>query len=89
MKARQLKAKSNKSPKVRTVSPGMAVKRIRVRCGWSQERLAKKLGLDQSAISRIEKGEQQMTVSEIKTIGKVLGVRPSWLAFPEVPRRKR
>lgn len=55
----------------------MDIKDARRRAGMSQQALGEKVGLDQSGISRIERGQRPVTVGMLKAIAKALGVRPA------------
>jgi len=44
--------------------------------GLSQEDLAKKLGWDQTYVSKIERGVRRVDVVELIAIGEVLGIDP-------------
>ena len=47
---------------------GREVKRIRKKSGMNQTELAPLLGLDQSALSRVENGKQVLTVGQWVTL---------------------
>ena len=51
---------------------GHAVERARLERGWTQAELAEKVGSSQSAIHRIEKGQQNVSLDMIKRLSKVL-----------------
>lgn len=56
------------------------IKRIREEQGISQDDLAKKCGYSsRSTISKIEKGERNITGAKIQEIANALGVKPSYL----------
>lgn len=52
---------------------GEAVERMRDEKGWTQEELAKAIGTSQSAIHRIEKGGQNVSLEMIKKLSEALG----------------
>ncbi|MCL2038460.1 UDP-N-acetylglucosamine 1-carboxyvinyltransferase [Candidatus Saccharibacteria bacterium] len=51
---------------------GRLVESLRLRHGWTQSELAKKLGTSQSAIARIENGDRNITLDTINHLGRVL-----------------
>lgn len=53
-------------------SAGKAVRNTRVEAGWSQKELAKKAGISQQLISRIEKGRENVSLSTLKKISDAL-----------------
>jgi transcriptional regulator with XRE-family HTH domain len=53
---------------------GRRIAALREGQGWSQRSLAKVLGLDQSALSRIEAGHRRVTASELQRLARVLHV---------------
>lgn len=57
----------------------MNIREARKRAGLSQIQLAELVGMDQSGISRIERGERPVTVDMLKAIAQALGVRPAAL----------
>ena len=57
----------------------MNIRDARRRAGLSQQALGERVGLDQSGISRIERGERPMTVDTLKAIASALGVSPAAL----------
>lgn len=61
--------------KVRTYQEeiGEIVARLRTQKGWTQTELAEKTGTSQSAIHRIEKGQQNISLDMIKKLSSVLG----------------
>lgn len=52
---------------------GHAVERIRIEKGWTQAELAEKAGTSQSAIHRIEKGQQNVSLDMIKRLSDIFG----------------
>lgn len=52
---------------------GEAVERMRLEKGWTQEDLANAVGTSQSAIHRIEKGGQNISLEMIKKLSEALG----------------
>jgi len=58
---------------------GRAIARLREERGWSQRALAKVVGLDQSALSRVEAGKRRLAAGELDVIARALGVSPAAL----------
>ncbi|WP_107705983.1 helix-turn-helix domain-containing protein [Nocardioides allogilvus] len=56
-----------------TVSSGARIESVRERLGMSQRALARKAGLSQPTLSRIESGERTPKMSEIILLADVLG----------------
>ncbi len=56
-----------------------SMRELRKAATLSQRQLAALTGIDQSAISRIERGQRDVTVRQIKTIAKALKVPASVL----------
>ena len=57
---------------------GQRIKLARERLGMSQEALASRLGYkSKSSITKIEKGEQRLTLSTIKEFARILGLSPN------------
>ncbi|MBQ7802831.1 UDP-N-acetylglucosamine 1-carboxyvinyltransferase [Candidatus Saccharibacteria bacterium] len=52
---------------------GEAIERARLERGWTQAELARRAGTSQSAIHRIEKGQQNVSLDMIKKLSEVLG----------------
>lgn len=53
---------------------GRKIRQLRMLSGLSQTELAGQLDLHQAALSRIEKGSQRLTPSQLEQVAKVLGV---------------
>ena len=53
---------------------GALLARLRERQGWSQRALAKAMGLDQSAVSRIEAGLRRVSAEELQRFARVFGM---------------
>ena len=54
---------------------GETVEHMRLEKGWTQEELAKEVGTSQSAIHRIEKGGQNVSLEMIKKLSEVFGTQ--------------
>ena len=52
---------------------GETIEQMRLEKGWTQEELAEKVGSSQSAIHRIEKGGQNISLEMIKKLSEALG----------------
>ena len=64
---------------------GGRILRARELKGSSQAALAEKVGLDRSAISRIEQGDRKVAVNELLVIAEALGRPLSFFVAPAVP----
>jgi transcriptional regulator with XRE-family HTH domain len=53
---------------------GKAVRRLRQRRGWSQEKLAELSGLHWTYIGRIERGKQNISLANIGKIARALKI---------------
>ena len=53
---------------------GRKIRQLRMLSGLRQVELADQLGVHQSVLSRIEKGSQRLTPSQLEQIAGVLGV---------------
>lgn len=53
---------------------GWNMRKLRVARGLSQERLALEANIDRSYIGRVERGSENVTVSTLEEVAKVLGV---------------
>ena len=52
---------------------GETIEQMRTEKGWTQEELAEKVGSSQSAIHRIEKGQQNISLEMISKLSGKLG----------------
>ena len=52
---------------------GQIVERLRLERGWTQAQLAEKISSSQSAIHRIEKGRQNISLELVKKLSDALG----------------
>lgn len=55
---------------------GKKIKTLREIRNLTQSHLAKELGLTQSAYSKIELGEVELSFSKLETVARVLGMKP-------------
>lgn len=53
---------------------GAFLRKMRTLNQWNQTELAPLMGLDQSALSRVESGKQQLTASQLVTFCHALGL---------------
>jgi transcriptional regulator with XRE-family HTH domain len=58
---------------------GMALKRERDRLGWSQEKLANDIDVDQAYISRVETGQVNLTLETVGALATALDIDPAIL----------
>jgi len=58
---------------------GKAMRRLRKRRGWSQEKLAELAGLHWTYIGRIERGRQNISLGNVGKIARALKVTPEKL----------
>lgn len=61
------------------VSFGKAVRQRRLKLGWSQEKLAELSGLHWTFIGRVERGTQDVSLSNVGRIAKALKLKPEKL----------
>jgi transcriptional regulator with XRE-family HTH domain len=64
---------------------GQKVKTLREKAGLNQVQFAQFLGVDQSNISKCEKGERQFQVDHLERLGSLFGVTLNDLMNEEVP----
>lgn len=55
---------------------GLKIKKLRELRNFTQEYIANEIGLDQSAYSRLEKGETKITIDRLTKIASVLDIDP-------------
>ena len=72
-------------------SIGRVIARLREEQGWSQRQLAKWVGLDQSAVSRIEAGRRRVSAKELQRFADTFRVSADalLLGLPATKRRSR
>jgi transcriptional regulator with XRE-family HTH domain len=69
---------------LRTMHIGQKIKKLRELKNLTQTHLAQELGITQSAYSKIEIGESEVTYSKLEKISSVLGMKPEdVIAFNE------
>lgn len=69
---------------LRTLHIGQKIKKIRELKNLTQTYLAKELGITQSAYSKIEMGEIEVTYGKLEKISETLGIKPEEIiAFNE------
>jgi transcriptional regulator with XRE-family HTH domain len=61
---------------LRTMHIGQKIKKLRELKNFTQTHLAQELGVTQSAYSKIELGESEVTYSKLEKISEVLGMKP-------------
>src|ERR1035437_7465497 len=59
--------------RMKTKNIGVTIKQMRIDAGLTQGQFAKKLGTSQSALVRMEKGDQNMTAETLSKIGSIFG----------------
>ena len=64
-------------PVVEQIRFGEYLRKVRLEAGFSQEVLAKELGVSQSYVSKVERGERQMQVLEFLKVCKAMGLDAS------------
>ena len=67
---------------------GARIRQLRKIKGWTQEKLAEKAGMDYKYLGTIERGEKNLTLTNIEKIAKGLGVETYQLflfSLKEVP----
>lgn len=64
------------------------IRRLRKLKGWSQDRLAAELDVEQNAISLLENGRSNPTVMMVEAIARIFGVRTAELLEPSPKVRK-
>ncbi len=61
---------------LRTMHIGQKIKKLRELKNLTQTHLAQELGVTQSAYSKIELGESEVTFTKLEKISEVLGMKP-------------
>jgi transcriptional regulator with XRE-family HTH domain len=61
----------------------VSIREARINANLSQAELGRQIGLDQSGISRLERGQRPMTVAMLKALASALGVSPASLLEEE------
>lgn len=54
--------------------PGSIIRTLRENRGLKQEEVARQMGISQSAYSKIENGQTEVTVKHCKTLSRIFGV---------------
>jgi transcriptional regulator with XRE-family HTH domain len=60
---------------VERLEPAYQVTRLRIKRGWTQKELAKRVGTHQSSIARLESGKMEPRLSFLRRVVKALGGR--------------
>jgi transcriptional regulator with XRE-family HTH domain len=58
---------------------GVRVEHIRTALGWTQDELAKKVGLTRTSITNIESGRQRILLHDVEKFAEVFGTTPKGL----------
>ena len=58
---------------------GQRVRRFREERGWSQRQLANESGMNHSAVSRIESGDNTPTARSVRDLARAFGIKPEEL----------
>ncbi len=53
---------------------GERIKELRIKCGYTQNKLAEWAGVSQTHLRRVERGEADITVSHLRLICDALGI---------------
>lgn len=61
------------------VALGQTIRELRDAKGWSQERLAEEAGMDRTYVSGVERGERNVSYTNLLRISATLGLRLSEL----------
>lgn len=54
---------------------GLKIRKLRLKKGWSQEKLALESGLHRAYIGQIERGEKNIGLQNLEKIAKTLGLK--------------
>ena len=76
------------APLVEDLSPGDVVRTLRELAELTQQQLAETTGIEQSAISAIETGRDNLGIERAKTLARAFGVHPAVIAFPNWRREE-
>ena len=71
----------------KTEPVGHRIRTSRILANLTQKELAGLLGLKEDSISNIERGKQDVSLTQIETLARVLRVDRSWLAFGEEDKK--
>lgn len=67
---------------------GERIRQARMKANLTQKELAHLLGLqNEASMGHMEKGRQEITLTQIETLARVLRVDRSWLAFGEEDKK--
>lgn len=66
---------------------GERIRALRDKAGYSQQSVARFIGVDQSLISKIEKGERAITADMLEKLAALFGVELSALLDDNIPSR--
>ena len=67
---------------------GERLRQLRIKLGWSQEKLAFESGLDRSYVGGVERGERNISLRNIYRLAKALGI-PAKVLFDPVTNEGR
>lgn len=68
---------------------GWNLRRMRVEGGLSQERLALAAGIDRAYVGRVERGSENVTISTLEALARVLAVPVAALLIEPAPDATR
>jgi len=68
---------------------GRRIAELRRECGWTQEQLAERLGINRRYLARLERGGQNLTVHRLAWLAAHLGCRVADLFVEPVDRHVR
>lgn len=72
-----------KTPKVERIyrMVGQRIRFNRLRWGWTQERLAKKVGLQRTSIVNFEAGRRRILLHDVAKLARIFRITPSNLIW--------